>query len=45
VAPERALALGFVFEHGTIDAALTELLAHRRMADAPPHMHSVNDSR
>jgi uncharacterized protein (TIGR01777 family) len=45
VVPERALALGFAFKHGTIDAALADLLARRPAADAPPRMHSVNDSR
>jgi uncharacterized protein len=45
VVPERALALGFAFKHGTIDTALTDLLARRPAADARPRMHSVNDSR
>lgn len=45
VVPERARALGFVFRHATIEAALTDLLACRPAVHAPPHVRSVNDSR
>ena len=45
VVPERAAALGFTFRHATIDAALTDLLARRPAAHAPPRVRSVNDSR
>ena len=45
VVPERARALGFVFRHATIDAALTDLLARRPAVHAPPQVRSVNDSR
>jgi hypothetical protein len=44
VVPERALALGFVFKHETIDAALKDLLARRPTANTA-RMRTVNDSQ
>ena len=46
VVPQRALALGFVFEHTKIDEAIMNLLARPLALDAPPRrVRSVNDSR